>query len=227
MPIKWGMTDQVVNQGVKALVYSEYGMGKTVLCSTAPYPLILSAEAGLLSIRKIKPAIPFIRIDNIDDLTEAHRWIVGSKEADRFWTVCLDSLSEIGEVILAHALTQVKDPRQAYGELIEKLSMVIRAFRDLQGKHVYFSVKMEPIKDDMTGQVKYGPSIPGKKMGPLVPYFFDETFCLRLGRLQNGETYRYLQTQPDLQYGAKDRSGNLDAVEKPDLTHIFNKILSS
>jgi len=227
MPIKWGMTDQVVNQGVKALVYSEYGMGKTVLCSTAPYPLILSAEAGLLSIRKIKPAIPFIRIDNIDDLTEAHRWIVGSKEADRFRTICLDSLSEIGEVILAHALTQVKDPRQAYGELIEKLSMVIRAFRDLQGKHVYFSAKMEPIKDDMTGQVKYGPSIPGKKMGPLVPYFFDETFCLRLGRLQNGETYRYLQTQPDLQYGAKDRSGNLDAVEKPDLTHIFNKILSS
>ena len=35
---------------------------------------------------------------------------------------------------------------------------------------------------------------------------------------------RALQTQPDFQYGAKDRSGALDAFEPPNLAAIAAKI---
>lgn len=222
--IKMTTTDQVsAVHGVKVLVYGQSGVGKTVLCATAPNPVIISAEAGLLSLRKV--SIPVIEVKTVEDLTEAHRWCSQSAEAKQFATVCIDSISEIGEVVLANAKKQVKDPRQAYGELIEKMLATIKAFRDLQGKHVYMSAKMEPTKDELTGIVRYGPSMPGQKLGPQLPYLFDEVFRLGINKTPQGEEYRFLQTQPDLQFEAKDRSGSLDRMEPPDLTHVINKIL--
>lgn len=239
MPLKFTTTQQASQvAGVKCLVYGPAGMGKTVLSATAPAPILLSAESGILSLRKtnlerlfgvdnqlICYDIPIIEITTVDDLTEAHQWMMRSTEARQFQTVCIDSLSEIAEVVLNNAKRQVKDPRQAYGELIEKMETAVRAFRDLPGKHVYMSAKMEPQKDELTGVVKYLPSMPGSKLGPKLPYFFDEVFRLGTNKDQAGNQYRFLQTQPDLQYEAKDRSGALDQLEPPFLTHVFNKIL--
>lgn len=226
MALKFTTTDKAsVSNGVKVLVYGGAGMGKTVLCSTAPSPIILSAESGELSLRKM--SIPMIEITTVQDLIEAHQWLTMSAEARQFQTVCIDSLSEIAEVVLNNAKRQVKDPRQAYGELIEKMESVIRSFRDLSGKNVYMAAKMEPTKDELTGVVKYGPSMPGSKLGVKLPYFFDEVFRLGINKTPQGENYRFLQTQPDLQYEAKDRSGSLDSMEPPNLAHIFNKILSN
>jgi hypothetical protein len=214
--------------GVKCCVYGPSGVGKTRLCASAPKPIIISAEKGLLSLRKDNNWRG-IEIRNVDDLGEAYQWCVSSKEAQDFWTVCLDSISEIAEVVLANLIKTVgaKDPRKAYGELVPQVSTVIRMFRDLPNKHVCITAKQEPIKDELTGVIMYGPSFPGQKLGPQLPYFFDEVFALRIGRSPEGQTYRYLQTQPDLQFGAKDRSGELQTMEAPDLTAIFAKILGT
>lgn len=226
MALQFTTTDQAsAKSGVKVLVYGDSGMGKTTLCATAPAPIIVSAESGLLSLRKFR--IPVIEVKTIDQLTEAYNWALQSAEARQFATFCIDSISEIGEVVLANAKKQVKDPRQAYGELIEKMTMTIRAFRDLPGKHVYMAAKMEPMKDELTGVVRYGPSMPGSKLGSQLPYYFDEVFRLGVNKSPQGETYRFLQTQPDLQYTAKDRSGSLAAIESPDLNHVFAKILGA
>jgi phage nucleotide-binding protein len=224
--LKFTTTDQAAQlHGVKMLIYGTSGVGKTTLCATAPQPIILSAEAGLLSLRKFQ--IPVIEIRTVDDLTEAHRWCQQAAEARQFSTVCIDSITEIGEVVLANAKRQVKDPRQAYGELIEKMMTTIKAFRDLQGKHVYMAAKAEPVKDEMTGVVRYMASMPGSKLGPQLPYLFDEVFRLGINKTPQGEQYRFLQTQPDLQYDAKDRSGALDPIEPPDLNHVISKILGA
>ena len=127
--------------------------------------------------------------------------------------------------MLNNAKRQVKDPRQAYGELIEKMETTIRMFRDLPGRNVYMSAKMEPTKDELTGVVKYGPAMPGKQLAVKLPYFFDQVFRLGINKTTQGESYRFLQTQPDMQYEAKDRSGALAAVEPPHLAQLFNKIL--
>ena len=209
--------------GIKVLVYSKAGIGKTVLASTAPSPIILSAESGLLSLRDHD--IPVIEINNITDLTEAFTWCEKNAVKNGFETVCLDSITEIAEQVLAHAKGQVKDPRQAYGELIEKMNMTIKSFRDLKGVNVYMSAKEERSKDEGSGIVLAGPSMPGAKLGQQLPYLFDEVFNLNIGQDGEGNTYRYLRTQPNLQYDAKDRSGSLDEIEYPDLTQIFNKIL--
>lgn len=214
--------DASEDHGIKALIYGKAGAGKTSLAKTAPNPIILSAESGILSLRDVE--LPMIKIETVDDLSEAHEWLESSADAKQFQTVFIDSISEIGETVLANAKRQVKDPRQAYGELIEKMTMLIRAFRDLSGFHVVMLAKQEPTKDEMTGVVLYGPSMPGAKLGNQLPYLFDEVFRLGIGKTQDGTLYRFFQTQPDFQYEAKDRSGVLDAMEMPDLTHIFNKI---
>ena len=211
-----------VSNGVKVLVYGDAGMGKTVLSSTAPNPIILSAESGLLSLRHFD--IPVIEIKTVEDLTAAYEWFLKDKHAQGFSTICIDSITEIAEVILTNAKQQVKDPRQAYGELIEKMIKTVKAFRDIQGYNVYMSAKEELFKDEVMGSMKFRPSMPGSKLSPALPYLFDEVFALRIGETADKTQFRYLQTQPDIRYTAKDRSGVLDEVERPDLTHVFNKI---
>lgn len=213
------------NHGVKALVYGKAGVGKTTLCATAPAPLILSAEAGTLPLRRFN--IPMIPIKTLNELIEAFNWVQNSSESRQFQTVYIDSLSEIAELVLINAKATVKDPRQAYGELMDKMIDTVKKFRDLPGKHVVMVAKQEAVKDEATGIVLQGPMMPGNKVGPALPYLFDEVFRLAIGQQQDGTQFRYLQTQPDMQHDAKDRSGALAPIEAPDLSAIFNKILAA
>lgn len=240
MAVQWSTTSQAaVAHGVKILCYADSGMGKTLMCATAPKPVVISAEAGLLSLTKrnlekvygvgnrdITYDIPVIQVTTVQALVDAYNFFVDPRNRARehFSTICIDSISEIGEVVLANAKAQVKDPRQAYGELIEKMLDTIKKFRDLPGYHVYMAAKMEPMKDEQTGIVKYGPSMPGSKLGPQLPYLFDEVFRLGKNKTPQGVSYRFLQTDGDLQYIAKDRSGSLEELEPANLNHVIRKI---
>ena len=207
--------------GVKVLVYGRPGAGKTRLCATAPAPISLSAESGLLSISE--QDIPYIQISSIDDLNEAYAWITGSDEAASFQTVCLDSVSEIAEQILSQEKKNFADGRKAYGEMQDRMVRLLRAFRDLPGKNVYFSAKMERSQTE-EGLQLYTPSLPGTKLSQGVGYFFDEEFAFVTIKDEEGNFQRVLQTFSDTSYEAKDRSGKLDFYEAPDLSSIFRKI---
>lgn len=226
--------------GVKCLTYGGSGSGKTVLMATAPIPILISAESGLLSLRRknlekmfgvntpgIEYDVKVIKVSNVTDLTEAHRWCTQHAWKAGFRTIGVDSISEIMEQVLANAKPQVKDPRQAYGILIEQGQDLVRKFRDLPGLNVVVSAKMEPNKDELTGITKYGPSVPGSKLGPSLPYFFDEVFRLGINKDKDGKPYRFLQTEADIQYEAKDRSGMLAPIEYPHLGAVFSKVLSA
>lgn len=225
------------DNGVKMVVYGPAGMGKTVLSATLPAPLMLSAESGSLSLSKqnltrlfgednpsITYNMPMIIIRTVDDLADAYAWLMGSEEAKNFQSIALDSVSEIAEVVLSNAKMQVKDPRQAYGELLEKMTRTLRSFRDIPNKNVYMSAKMGREKDEASGITKYAPDMPGNRLGQAIPYFPDFVFRLNVGKTQDGTSFRYLQTQPDLQSEAKDRSGLLDFMEYPHLGAIIAKV---
>ena len=208
---------------VKALVYGRAGVGKTKLIATAPKPIIMSAEAGLLSVSEFD--IPVIEISSIDDVIDSYNFFKDSEDATQYQTLCLDSISEIAEVLLAEFKVSNKDPRAAYGQLNDTMSGLIRNFRDLKGFHVYFTAKEGKIVDDTSGLTSYYPVMPGKTLVNSLPFFFDEVLAMRIGQTDDGDSYRYLQTQPDMQYEAKDRSGKLKMVTKPDLTSVFKQIL--
>jgi phage nucleotide-binding protein len=206
---------------VKFLVYGPAGAGKTSLIPTLPDPVILSTEGGLMSISGSD--IPFIEIKDMATLTEAYQWLVSSAEASKFKSVALDSISEIAEVVLNNEKKATKDPRAAYGAMQEQMSDIIRSFRDLPDRHVYFTAKCEKSTDEQ-GRMLYAPAMPGNKLAQSLPYFFDIVLALRLEQGQDGQLVRALMTQSDGLWQAKDRSGRLSAWEQPDLGQIIRKI---
>lgn len=214
-------TKDYVSQGVKLLVYGQSGVGKTFLCSTAPSPIILSAESGLLSL--VDFDIPVIEIMSLSALVDAYKWCATSDEAAAYQTICIDSLSDIAETVLSGHIKNTKDPRQAYGAMADDMAAAIRRFRDLKGRHVYFSAKIKRVTEDSTGISSFMPGVPGQMLLQNLPFFFDEVFVYQYKKV--GKTkQRWLQTDGDRQYVAKDRSGKLESMEKPDLTHIIDKI---
>jgi len=221
MAINLKRTGTLSANGVKLLVYGQAGSGKTSLIRTLPEPIVLSAEGGLLSIQDAD--LPFIEVTSMDDLREAYEWVAGSDEAKAFASVALDSISEVAEVVLQYELKRNKDGRAAYGELNTTMNELIRAFRDLPGKHVYMSAKLEKSQDEM-GRMLYNPGMPGKSLTQGLPYFFDEVLALRVEKDADGNTQRALMCDSDGLWSAKDRSGKLDAWEAPDLGAVIAKI---
>ncbi len=217
-------------QGAKCMVYGESGAGKTRLLASAPRPLIISAEKGLLSLRKFN--IPAWPIESMKDLAEVYTYLQKSAEARQFDTVGLDSASDIAEVIFAETQRKQADPRKLYPKVQEQVTQAFRDFRDLPGKNVVFLAKQEHSQDAM-GIKSYFPSFPGNKLAQAAPYFFDEVFHLfRWEDPQSRAPSWWLRTQPADGFTAKDRSGALNILESADpaagggLAYIFQKMMS-
>lgn len=213
------------DNGLKVLVHGPSGAGKTSLCGTTDEPtVIISAEAGLLSLRGHD--IPVIEVKTIEDVHEAYRFVTESADAQGFRWVCLDSISEIAEVCLAAEKKATKDPRQAYGALADTMGQLIRAFRDLPGRNVYFSCKQARLQDQASGATLYYPSLPGQTLAQGISYYFDEVLALRVEKDSENNPVRWLQTGRDFTHEAKDRSGALAMFEPPHLGALARKILN-
>ena len=221
MAINLKRTGGLSANGVKVCVYGQSGAGKTSLIPTLPNPIAISAEGGLLSIAGAD--VPYIEVATLADLHEAYAFLSGSTEAAQFQSVALDSISEVAEVVLNAELKANKDGRAAYGELNTKMTEIIRAFRDLPGKHVYMSAKLEKSQDEM-GRILYNPAMPGKSLTQGLPYYVDLLMALRVERDADGNAHRALLTDSDGLWQAKDRSGKLSQWEAPDLGEIIAKI---
>lgn len=229
----------VADSGVKMINYAESGMGKTALMATLPRPVIISAEGGLLSLKKENldrifgpTGMPYvtdfmtIEVKTVQDIEDAYQWCMHPEMQQHFDSIGVDSLSELGELVLAEYKPKHKDPRKAYGEMQDKVLEIVKKFRDIPGKHVYMSAKLGKEKDEVTGQFLWGPKMPGQQLGPALPYLFDEVFRYNIMPDANGGKARVLQTQPGLSDSAKDRSGALAEFEYPHLGYIINKIKS-
>lgn len=224
MPIKVSTTRQSTD-AVKMLVFGESGIGKTTLCSTAPRPIIISAEKGLLSLAEFD--LPAIEIQTWEEFEEAYQWCLANK--DKYDTIAIDSITELAEIRLAELQAKFADGRKVYGELQSDVPYWIRKFIQIEDKHVFFIAQIDRIEDQYSGISTFRPTMPGKYLIKKLPFFFDEVLALRIGEMRkedgSTESYRYLQTQPDISFHAKDRSGKLNKVERPNLKLIINKVM--
>ena len=220
MAIKLKSTADVQANGVKALVYGMAGVGKTYMIKSLPNPIVISAESGLLALTGTD--IPYIEVKTFIELQEAYQFIV-SEHGAQFESIAIDSISEIGEIVLAHEKSVNKDGRGAYGEMAVKIMEIMRSFRDIQGKNVMFIAKAEKSQDE-TGRMLYQPSMPGAKISQQLPYLVDLVMALRTEKDTEGTIQRALMCQTDGSWQAKDRSGKLAAWEAPDLSALIAKI---
>lgn len=224
-PIIYNTADLAAAGRVKVLTYAKAGMGKTHLISTVNKPFVLSAESGLLTLRKI--SVPYTILKNRADVLNIFHWLKNDPGArQNIGTVCLDSLTEIADMILAEIKATCKDGRQQYGMLADQMNGIIRDFRDLD-YDVYMTAQQEYDKDEFSGMMINRAKMPGKQLGASLPYFFDEVFQLIEATTPQGQSYKALKTKPDAANDAKDRSGCLDPLEEPHLGKIFAKIKST
>jgi energy-coupling factor transporter ATP-binding protein EcfA2 len=212
---------------VKVLVFGPSGVGKTTLIKTLPNPLIITSEKKLLALKDEK--IRTIVIDDHHDLERVYTMIMEDPKFKPFETIVLDSVSDIAETLLDHFREHPVDgnphPQAPYGSMLDVLIPLIKKFRDIPDKHVYFIAKAKYVQDQNTGITMWMPSCPGQKLGPELPYLFDIVLAMRIGERESGKQFRYLQTQPDIQWAAKGVKG-LDHIERPNLSYLFDKVLA-
>ena len=225
MAIKIQNTADIEFVGVKCIIYGGAGVGKTRTIATAPSPIIISAEEGLLSLMEVE--IPYIEVKTLQDLDDAYNML--KKDAGKTYkTIGLDSLSEIAETLIAQELPKHKDGRQAYAALAQAMIPMLKKFRDLKDVNTVFSCKKIDVKDEETGTVTTELMLPGNVLSNQVPYIVDELFYMDVDR----KGIPFLQVKPSRKVFAKDRSGALDpagvfakdASSVPDMTAIFKAI---
>lgn len=221
---------------LKAIVYGKPGVGKTTLASTLPgRTLIISAESGLLSIARFDLPVFDITIDDsgssvpiskrYDRLSEVFKYLETDDAIKLYDNIFIDSLTEISQNLsekLQAEFTDNKDTIKMWGEYAKRMKAMIKAFRDLPYYNVIFSALEKEDQDEFKRKsIKI--NVQGSISGD-IPAFFDEVFYYTIIDAEDGSSRRVLITQPNSKVVAKDRSGKLELVEEPNLSHIFNKI---
>lgn len=222
--------------GVKAILYGQPGTGKTPMLNTAPRPVLLACEPGLLSMRGSQ--LPTFEAFTPEKIAEFFEWFFKSNETKNFDTVAIDSGSQLAEIILAQELTKQKDGRKAYGELSRRCMEWFDALYFMPQKHVVLICKQmraEVGKQivnqggqfvvEMTYQAQ--PFFPGNDLNIKVPHRYDEILYAGTATIPGQvQPVSALRTKPTAEILARDRSGKLAELEPPDLTYIFNKAMS-
>jgi len=202
-----------------ALVHGPPGSGKTYAARTCPGKvLVVSAEAGLLSLRDCD--LDVATISTFSDLKRVYL-LLNDKDHGYDW-VYIDSLSEVAEICLAEEMGKTAHGVKAYGEMMVAVMRLVKAFRDLDVNVVMTAKQGRDV--DPEGVAYMAPELPGKKLSLKLPYEFDLILAAGTHIDGEGNKHRVFKTRTDQGVLAKDRSGALAPLERPDWAAIHAKI---
>lgn len=209
--------------GVKAVLYGGPGTGKTPIITTAPNPVLLVAEPGMLSMRGTN--IPSWEGYEVKTIDEFFAWFFKSAEAKKFDTLATDSISQIAEIYLRFYQNMNRDGRKAYGDMSMKMMDLMNMLYFMPQKHIILIAK-QTISDD-NGTTKRRPYFPGQDLNVKVPHLFDGIFHMGMHNVpgMQGPT-KAICTAEQYDLMARDRSGKLNVYEPPNLGDMFRKIMS-
>jgi len=209
------------NYGVKALVYGGPGSGKTPLVNTAPRPVLLAVEPGLLSMRTSR--VPTRLAPTWKDIADFFEWFFKSNEAKQFDTLGIDSASQICEIHLRDNPRKVAHGLQSYGKMAEDCGDIFHKLYYLQQKHIYMICKQEVEQTD--GGSKLRPYFPGKDLNIKTPHLYDEVLQLGTFSVPGAGQVKAFQCHSSFDSYCRDRTGNLSQFEPPDLSALFAKCM--
>jgi hypothetical protein len=157
-------------------------------------------------------------------IDEFFEWLLKSNETKNFDTVCIDSLSQMAEIILMEEMTRHKDGRKVYGEMSAKMMRHLTNLYFMQYKHTYLICKQST--NDEGGIRQHRPYFPGQELNVKVPHMYDIILHLAVHNIPGHGPNKAFRTTGSLEAIARDRSGKLNEYEPLDLTAIFNKVIS-
>lgn len=221
--------------GVKSVVFGAPGSGKTPLINTAPRPVLLVTEPGMLSMRGSN--VPAWEAYTPQLIAEFFEWFMKSREASNFDTLGIDSISNIAEIILAEELSKVKHGMKAYGNMSERTMKIANDLYYMPQKHIVMIAKQGLVENGrqtilQNGEVTYEPIMqkrpffPGKDLNVKIPHLFDNVMHLGEASVPGQpKPVRALRTKEIPEVFARDRLGNLGELEPPDLSALFAKAM--
>lgn len=218
---------------ITCLVIGASGRGKTSLLKTIPEEenaLVISAESGLLCVRDLVTSgrVTGFEIDHFLDVEEVYGRALNEKYLDHYKWIFIDSLTEVADLCVENCkeiYTNPSDTLKMWGEYSARMKEMIKAFRDMPHYNVVFTC-LESVDTDEMGARFVGPKMQGKAFKETLVSLFDEVFYLNMKKDEAGEDVREFVTQPIDKLPAKDRSGKLETFEAPDLSVVYNKIMT-
>lgn len=219
--------------GVKMILFGGPGAGKTPAMNTAPRPVLLVTEPGMLSMRGSNvPAFEAFTKEAIKDFFD---WFTKSNEARNYDTLGVDSLNNICEIILAWETHKQAHGLKAYGNMAEQVMDYCNTLNYMERKHIVLICKQGLIENGRVSMLQDGkivtepvmqkkPVFPGKDLNVRIPHMFDEIVHLGLATVQ-GKQLKAFHTQETPEIFARDRSGMLNHLEEPNLANFFAKCM--
>src|SRR6056297_410955 len=158
-------------------------------------------------------------------------------EAEQFAgyeTIFIDSITVAGRLCFQWASGQPEafsersgkpDTRGAYGLHGREMLAWLSQLQHARNRNVVFVGILDQKEDDY-GRTNWVPQIEGSKVGRELPGIVDQVITYQEIQAEDGAKFRALVcTSPNAWgYPAKDRSGRLEQLEKPDLGELFHKI---
>lgn len=213
--------DFALQFGVKSIVYGGAGTGKTPLLNTAPRPLLLACEPGLLSMRG--STIPTYEAYTAARIDEFFKWFFNSAETKNYDTLGVDSVSQMADIYLQDAAKTIKHGLQQYGEMATKTMGHLRTLYFTRQKHTYLICKEEIVNFNNTQYKR--PYFPGKQLDTDIPFMFDVITNLAKVPIPNVGEQLAFRCIGSYDVMARNRVGTLNEFEPPDFSNIVNKCM--
>lgn len=225
------------------LVHGGPKVGKSRLGDTAPAPrLILDAEGGYRFTDSVKTAwnpqldappaadgtwdACVVTVRDYAALQYAYSWLASGQHP--FRSVVLDSISEIQQRCIDAIAGTEQMKTQDWGELLRRMSTLVRQFRDLTF-HPTNPIEAVVIIA-MTRQVEgvWKAYVQGQ-LGTTLPFYVDTlAYLYHDTDASTGERHLRLLTADHPQFEAGDRTGRLDSVvDNPTVPTMLDTIFGT
>lgn len=214
---------------LRMLVYGSSGVGKTMFGNTAPKPLFLAAEEGLLTLSDA--GVRCVKIMSMQDLQNVLYALEKNNLKDEKGepleceTIVIDSLTEIQQVVIEN-ITGGRSPSQReWGKFADQMAQILKGFKKLD-KHLIFiclEKKAQIEADDGNEFTHFSMELFGKlaektcAQMDLVGRYYMRTTVVN----DKPTSERTLSFQHSPRWMAKDRSGKLGQFVAPDFSAIL------
>lgn len=226
--------------GLNIIIHGRSKVGKSWMGDTSPAPrVILDAEAGsrFTPSKKVlwNPSEPppksdgtwetaIVPIRSFKDVSQSYQWLNSGKHP--FRSVILDSISEVQQKAVDDIAGVNAMRTQDWGELLRKVSDVVRKFRDLTVNPVrpmdavLFIAMTKQSQDGM-----WRPHLSGQ-LGTTFPYYCDITGYLGIVQEDDGTITRRLFIGPTPGYETGERVGGRlgTYIDNPSITTMIEMI---
>lgn len=232
------MTAATTRPGVCFLFHGESKAGKTWLGASGPEPvLILDAEGGtrFLPAGTIQwdgisePPVPdgswkvcVVPVRNFETMSSVYQWLNMGKHS--FNTVVIDSISETQQRLVDSLVGSNPMGQQQWGELLRRMSVMVRMFRDLTTHPTHPIQAVVLIAMTKEVNARRVPFVQGQ-LATALPYYIDVVGYLFIHVGEDGTPVRRLYLQAHPLFEAGDRTGRLGAfIDDPTLTTMLDMI---